>query len=39
MACLVTEDQAKVAIKMLNKIKHTKQTNNLNNSTQGKDKR
>ena len=47
MACLATEEQAKLAIKMLNKTKqylaneykHRKQTNNLNNNTKGKDKR
>ena len=44
MAFLATEEQVKLAIKMLNKIKqnvaneykHRKQTNNLNNSTQEK---
>ena len=47
MACFATEDQAKLAIKMLNKIKqyianeykHRKQINNLNNSIQEQDKR
>ena len=47
MACLATEEQAKLAIKMLNKTKqyvaneyrHRKQTNNLSNSTKEKDKR
>ena len=42
MACFTTEDQAKLAIKMLNKTKQyvaneykrRKQANNLNNSTQ-----
>ena len=44
---LATEEQAKLAIKMLNKTKqyvaneyrHRKQTNNLSNSTKEKDKR
>ena len=44
MACLATEEQVKLATKMLNKTKqnvaneykHRKQTNNLNNSTQEK---
>ena len=44
MACSATEEQVKLAIKMLNKTKqnvaneykHRKQTNNLNNSTQEK---
>ena len=47
MACLATKEQAKLAIKMLNKTKqyvaneykHKKQTNNLNNNTKEKDKR
>ena len=47
MACFATEDQAKLAINMLNKTeqyieneyKHRKQTNNLNNSIKEKDKR
>ena len=47
MACLATEEQAKLAIKMLNKskqyaaneYKHRKQTNNISNSTKEKDKR
>ena len=47
MACLATKEQAKLAIKMLNKTKqyvaneyrHRKQTNNLSNSTKEKDKR
>ena len=46
MACLATEEQAKLAIKMLNKTKyiaseykHKKQTNNLNNSAKEKDQR
>ena len=47
MACFATDDQAKLAIKMLNKTKqsianeykHRKQTNNLNNSILEKDKR
>ena len=47
MACLATEEQAKLAIKMLNKTKqyvaneykHRKQTSNLNNNTKEKDKR
>ena len=47
MACFATEDEAKLAIKMLNKIKqyianeykHRKQINNLNNSIQEQDKR
>ena len=46
MACLATEEQAKLAIKMLNKskqyaaneYKHRKQTNNISNSTKEKDK-
>ena len=46
MACLATEEQAKLEIKMLNKTKqyvaneckHRKQTNNLNNTTKKKDK-
>ena len=44
MACSATEEQVKLAIKMLNKTKqnvaneykHRKETNNLNNSTQEK---
>ena len=47
MAFLATEEQAKLAIKMLNKTnqfvaneyKHRNETNNLNKSTQEKDKR
>ena len=46
MACLATEEQAKLAIKMLNKTKYIaseykykKQTNNLNNSAKEKDQR
>ena len=47
MACLTTEEQAKLAIKMFNKIsqyvaneyKHKNQTNNQSNYTQEKDKR
>ena len=47
MACLATKEQAKLAIKILNKTKryvaneykHKKQTNNLNNNTKEKDKR
>ena len=47
MACLATEEQAKLAIKMLNKTKycvankykHRNQANTLNNITQQKDKR
>ena len=47
MACFATEDQAKLAIKMLNKTKqyianeykHRKQKNNSSNIIQGKDKR
>ena len=46
MACFATESQAKLAIKMLNKTrqyianeyKHRKQTHNLHNSIQEKDK-
>ena len=44
--CLATEEQAKLAIKMLNKTKYIaseykykKQTNNLNNSAKEKDQR
>ena len=47
MACLATEEQAKLAIKMLkktkqyvgNEYKHRKQTSNLNNNTKEKEKR
>ena len=47
MACLATEEQAKLAINMLNKTKqyeaneekHRKKTNNLNSSSNEKDKR
>ena len=47
MACLATKEQAKLVIKMLNKTKqyvvnkykHKKQTNNLNNNIKEKDKR
>ena len=46
MACLATEEQTKLAIKMLNKTKyiaseyeHKKQTNNLNNSAKEKDQK
>ena len=47
MTCLATEEQAKQAMKMLNKTKqyvaneykHREQTSNLNNSTKQKDKR
>ena len=47
MACLATEEQIKLAIKMVkktqqyvaNEYNHRKQTNNLNNSTQEKDKK
>ena len=47
MACLATEKQAKLAMKMVrktsqyvtNEYEHRNQTNNLSNNTQEKDKR
>ena len=47
LPCLATKEQAKLAIKMLNKTKqyvanghkHKKKTNKLNNNTKEKDKR